>query len=679
MKSTNDELILYRLNQLMFIIDKLPFSADTRKFINYCLATDFHHSWQFNEEENEFAYSEYIADHDNPQFANVKTTCGIQNIQQLNRYIKQFISFVKYINQNVLLDFINTPVEHLNDFYFRNSDVDFRKLSKYEFLKIYKLNFISDLEIDSIVRCNFGSSFPYQTNDIARRKHLPGPINYLNKAMILEEQNIFQVEELEFLLCFRVIDYFNSGNTESKSKKNDSQYFNNFISTSLFDQFIIRSNEKVSNMTILESSQYFEKSLIQFETYKPEYRIDEICKKIWLLYSFHEKSPKSINAPSLIFITSVVNIYNLYFDKFKNFTEELSRENSLKSCSNTLNSQQTDFDDDICLDDFLPKIILKKEELFTFKFNDYLIDWVNCNVTLDQWLKYPKLDVFHHLERFPISAKEWKRIRDHQFCLFNEHSENIFNSTFRNKFENLKQNDKVLIANRDISLITNMISRTITKQEEDLIKSIFPALNWQTTAKELENIIYSRYESLENYDINKTPYDEFWSYANSMAIYKYKEYLSEFISDYENPHGLNRKKSDVSKARIFSSDVAYTYIHNQNNSPAITVLLSSLKNKKFISDKNGITDFRKIFDNQLPDKLIIWTGTFGELHHFILLMHHEYKVIKKISNIWKVTAELFVDENLTKYDASKFHLQPLPARMSELIKIVERLKLEPGK
>lgn len=675
MNITIEEHILNCLDLLIKVIDMLPYSVDIKTVLKYMVATDFHESVQFNDKDNSFKYSEYSVDQNNPNFNQFKTTKGIDNINQLHVYLREFNSHIVHIGQSELQHLFFTPVPIILNAELPLTKLNIRQVTRFDLLKRYHLNFILDSDIDDYLHTKIYSDFPHYDKGIDQNMQLPNVFNYLYGITRKAEQTVYEVEELEILLCILATQSIKSLEIQNQSYKHDSESISNLIGE-LFDQYVDRMKQKLRTMEFSWSIKYLEISCSQFVLFTPESRRKNILERFKSIYYFPLRPHNEIPEYLVDYFSSLFNTYSLHFDKFRHqansyFTVyKSSPDTKLKYLRQKMFYPENNFNH--TNNTFVEQI---EEESYFFSYNDFCKGWINCTTTLLEWQHQKDYGLISYLKKFPISEDEWARIHTHQLGLYNEHVENLFLSKYKDEFEEiLSDADKILIAKRDISLIDDIVTGKIEGEKAIHLKLNFSIDNYRNTKEQLENIIRKRYKSDSTYDIHHPD-----CYANTEALYKYKIYLSEFISAYEIPQGSDRKKSDISKAPPFSSNIAYSYIYIQNNSPAITVLLSSLKNKKFISDKNGISDFRKIFDNQLPDKLIIWTGTFGELHHFILLMHHEYKVIKKIPNIWKVTAELFVDENLTKYDASKFHLQPLPARMSELIKIVERLKLEPGK
>lgn len=131
----------------------------------------------------------------------------------------------------------------------------------------------------------------------------------------------------------------------------------------------------------------------------------------------------------------------------------------------------------------------------------------------------------------------------------------------------------------------------------------------------------------------------------------------------------NRKSKDP------DLPIAFKYKKYNSNLSAINETLLFLKDKKFVSQNTELTDFRKIFNNSTPNISIQWLSGIEALTYFIKLLHHDFKLIEPIGlNIYKVSANLFVNENNNPFDWKKFSSQKTPSKANLIEMAVDFMK-----
>jgi hypothetical protein len=91
------------LDKLFTFVEGLPMGEKGKEYIKFKFLIDFLDTWQFDDEENDFTFDEYLANPQNPRFIDVKTTYGIQNTTQIKRYMAEFIASLKKA-RNMKLD-----------------------------------------------------------------------------------------------------------------------------------------------------------------------------------------------------------------------------------------------------------------------------------------------------------------------------------------------------------------------------------------------------------------------------------------------------------------------------------------------------------------------------------------------------------------------------------------------
>jgi hypothetical protein len=138
-------------------------------------------------------------------------------------------------------------------------------------------------------------------------------------------------------------------------------------------------------------------------------------------------------------------------------------------------------------------------------------------------------------------------------------------------------------------------------------------------------------------------------------------------------HFINKLRAAIKGSEIANQQekivvekeyIAFTLKQYQAKKPRLTLLLNFLKEKEFIA-KSDIKDFRLIFQNQNPSKLIVWIGGIASLSYFVKLLHTEYELIEtfaKKEGIWNVTSQLFIDQGGGYFEAKKLTWQKTPSK-----------------
>jgi hypothetical protein len=119
---------------------------------------------------------------------------------------------------------------------------------------------------------------------------------------------------------------------------------------------------------------------------------------------------------------------------------------------------------------------------------------------------------------------------------------------------------------------------------------------------------------------------------------------------------------------------SFKYKYYRSNLSAITDLYNSLIKSGFIHPDTDLSDFRKIFNNQIPDKKIIWLEYPTDLKFFIDCLHKKLKVIDPLkNNIWKVTMNCFIVEKYSTLDYKMLRTLKKPAKTAEILTAVNFL------
>jgi hypothetical protein len=159
------------------------------------------------------------------------------------------------------------------------------------------------------------------------------------------------------------------------------------------------------------------------------------------------------------------------------------------------------------------------------------------------------------------------------------------------------------------------------------------------------------------------------------SILDYIEQVKDFIESPQSNNQIDSLNSENNKSYNTYIPAAYKYKKYNVLLSAITDLLQFLIARGFVTQETDISDFRKIFNDTKPDKPIQWLAGIESLSYFIKLLHHDFKLIEPLGkNIWKVTAELFVDKNYHHFEWKKFRNQKTPARAELIQRAIVHLK-----
>lgn len=169
-----------------------------------------------------------------------------------------------------------------------------------------------------------------------------------------------------------------------------------------------------------------------------------------------------------------------------------------------------------------------------------------------------------------------------------------------------------------------------------------------------------------------------WSALLKTFLELESEYLQTIEKLKSGNNVIPKTISDNSSSQTISLyDTLYSFYYKNYNSNqvAITDLFNFLKKHNFVHEDTSLSDFRKIFTNNKPEKPIIWIGNISELSYFVKYLHNETKYIDNLKhNIWKITANIFVDANNKPFVKSKFRGQKTPARAELIERAINLLK-----
>lgn len=228
-------------------------------------------------------------------------------------------------------------------------------------------------------------------------------------------------------------------------------------------------------------------------------------------------------------------------------------------------------------------------------------------------------------------------------------------NTLRFKYENNPQQSAILFENYSNALAT--LSHLIDQSEFDN-ENAFDDENFTA----MWNDIYGFSHDIVNLF---TPQE---IEASAPKPNKVLEILNTDLKDAPKvKHTLKQKPP--------SKHIAFTYSNTSVDAKYnLTECRKDLISAGFIDKSTSLANFKKIFKNELPAIPIKWTGNLSELYYLIKLLHNDKKLINSTGKeVWKITANCFVDADGNKYDYQKFRGQKNPVSKSKLDTIVSHL------
>lgn len=306
-----------------------------------------------------------------------------------------------------------------------------------------------------------------------------------------------------------------------------------------------------------------------------------------------------------------------------------------------------------------------KEELEVLYCN-----WINGITTLEDWQSFPDSKVVDSFSSMANDEDEYHDVIGHQMKLYSVYVKRLSDQYISDFNSNTNQANKIDRAQRDLSLIKDLINGDINEVKADLLESNFNIEkpdNWETMHRLINYFI--DYEADDPFD-SRTDIHNSMCLAQVEAIFAYRDFLTDFLAKDPKPE----RRVSITKPKELPA--SYTYKKYNSNLTALTNTLNFLKKHKLLHENTDIVDFRKIFNNSAPSTPIIWTGNISALVFFIKLIHLRFKYINDLDKIiWKVTDNLFVDENNNPFGYKNYRGQKPPKITIALLeKAAELLK-----
>jgi hypothetical protein len=276
-KLTESQINEY-LDKLLQFAESLPIGENGTVYIKGKLIVDFLDTWQFDDEANDFSIDDYLSDPKNANYIDVKTTYGIWNTSQINRYINNFISSLKKSRIKAL----DKRLKELDQLHPAQKAARLSKslaaINRTELFAKYGLEKIKDPEWNTQIKEILGAEISFAKDQAAILTKAPDPF----KLQAINQDDILIVEELENRIALEAVEYRRECDDNWENIKFDPTYFDTFISVTLLNEFVKSLYDRIRPLNNQEINRYLSLSLQQFKTHTPPKR-----HKAFLLNYFH--------------------------------------------------------------------------------------------------------------------------------------------------------------------------------------------------------------------------------------------------------------------------------------------------------------------------------------------------------------------------------------------------------
>ncbi|MBX3105886.1 MAG: hypothetical protein KF877_04600 [Bacteroidetes bacterium] len=590
------------LDKLFTFVEGLPMGEKGKEYIKFKFLIDFLDTWQFDDEENDFTFDEYLANPQNPRFIDVKTTYGIQNTTQIKRYMAEFIASLKKA-RNMKLDkyLVELDKLHPNEKAARLSK-SLAALTRAELFAKYGFDKIKEPEWNEQLKEILGSEITFAKEQAELLTKAPKPIQHPE----LNDDDVLIVEELENRLAIEAVEYKRKIDNLWETHKFDPSYFDTFISGPLLTEFTKALFERIRPLNNQEINKYLSLSLQQFKTHTPPKRHKAFLLNYHNTYWFPNVVEYKENEYDAKYATHVWKHYANHFSQFKEATEKVYNDFKAGLVGNSATGSASQIKDD----NF--NIFIK-----SFEYN-YPLEHAPLSYFY-QWrdnLSYFKKEVLSNLIHLDQSARK-PYLNRLKFEL-NDTLQHCHTSQedLENLYSKYETSEEQLLRNRSY---TNPLHIALNDEPPKFKDTFEEGFNPDT-----ENIQHTFY----NFHYGK---------ALKAAI--------EFLDEQAVEYGINQQVQPVpiNKATPTTGIVqSFIYKNFNTEQERITDLLNSLKKQKLVDNDTALTNFRSVFNGKQIERKIIWTGNISELAHFIKTLHNtEKKVHDTKQKQWEITINCF--------------------------------------
>ncbi|MFN5183537.1 MAG: hypothetical protein ACK5D5_11010 [Bacteroidota bacterium] len=224
------------------------------------------------------------------------------------------------------------------------------------------------------------------------------------------------------------------------------------------------------------------------------------------------------------------------------------------------------------------------------------------------------------------------------------------------------------------------------KYENNPIRSYAQFENYHTAI----NILYEKIDKAEFKNENAyedAAFNQMWDqlcfFATDMTLLFTQSEIEE--SEPEEPKIMELLADDVHETQIVKPALVTNKNISKHNSfsykktgassqTKITEFRKDLIDAGLIDKSTKLADFNKIFKNETPSNPIKWSGSISELCYLIKQIHNEKRLVENTDKeVWKITANCFVQSDGTEFIWSKLRGQKKPANTNKLDKIISNL------
>lgn len=130
------------------------------------------------------------------------------------------------------------------------------------------------------------------------------------------DKEIFLVEELENRLAIEAVRYKHKIDEEWETNRFDPSYFDNFITGSLYAEFIQALYDRVKPLNSHEANRFLTLSVAQFKTHTPEKRFKDFVLNYWHTKWFPNLMSDDVADEDVKYATHIWNHYTNHFHLF---------------------------------------------------------------------------------------------------------------------------------------------------------------------------------------------------------------------------------------------------------------------------------------------------------------------------------------------------------------------------
>ena len=310
-----EELVTKFLNELLNVIDHLPYPGNIRTLLKYNVISDFCDTEQFDDAKSNFSFPEYITNESIAFSPDLKFTNGIKNFSQANRYVYEFIQLLHHVRSEALEELFFPREMFFIDESKKKAEPTIHDVGKYTILRGANVDIYSFEDFTNRMVMLLGDSFReiVSQNLLAEDNDYHPPHNYNKIILEYISSKIYLVEELEFLYCNAAVDYFYYILRHPISKYYHSKYMSKIMQGPMKEAFTNRMQAILAPLTKEMQLFYLECSFNQFTSYAPDLRQQDLYDKFWATFNFPKPPQTTVKDAYIKFMDEIFEDYYLNF------------------------------------------------------------------------------------------------------------------------------------------------------------------------------------------------------------------------------------------------------------------------------------------------------------------------------------------------------------------------------